>query len=206
MHTGLSKERHRGGKQIAMDTINIIFCGLGGQGILFMTKVLAQTAMSQGFTVLGAETHGMAQRGGSVISHLRLGDVESSLVSRGKAHFLLALEENESYRSLPFLSKGGGLFVNSNNSGFPREEVKKYLETKEIQYHHTAASEVAMNLDAPRSSNLALLGFFSPFMEELIQDKDIRATIENISPARFKEINLKVFNAGHEKGLAERKS
>ena len=128
-----------------MNTINIIFCGLGGQGILFMTKVLAQTAMSQGFTVLGAETHGMAQRGGSVISHLRLGDVESSLVSRGKAHFLLALEENESYRSLPFLSKGGGLFVNSNNSGFPREEVKAYLETKEIQYHHMAASEVAMS-------------------------------------------------------------
>ena len=189
-----------------MNTINIIFCGLGGQGILFMTKVLAQTAMSQGFTVLGAETHGMAQRGGSVISHLRLGDVESSLVSRGKAHFLLALEENESYRSLPFLSKGGGLFVNSNNSSFPREEVKKYLETKEIQYHHTAASDVAMSLEAPKSSNLALLGFFSPFMEELIQDKDIRATIENISPARFKEINLKVFNAGHEKGLAERKS
>jgi indolepyruvate ferredoxin oxidoreductase beta subunit len=187
-----------------MDTTNIIFCGLGGQGILFMTKVIAQTAMGQGFTVLGAETHGMAQRGGSVISHLRLGDVESSLVSRRKAHFLLALDENESYRNLPFLSEGGGLFVNSNNSGFPREEVKKYLETREIKYHHVAASEVAMNLEAPRSSNLALLGFFSVFLEELIQDKDIRATIENISPARFKEINLKVFNAGHEKGLADR--
>jgi len=187
-----------------MNTINIIFCGLGGQGILFMTKVLAQTAMSQGFTVLGAETHGMAQRGGSVISHLRLGDVESSLVSRGKAHFLLALEENESYRSLPFLSKGGGLFVNSNNSGFPREEVKAYLETKEIQYHHMAASEVAMSLEAPRSSNLALIGFFSAFVGEFIKDTDIRATIESISPPRFKEINLKVFNAGHEKGLAER--
>jgi indolepyruvate ferredoxin oxidoreductase beta subunit len=189
-----------------METTNIIFCGLGGQGILFMTKVLAQTAMSQGFTVLGAETHGMAQRGGSVISHLRLGDVESSLVSRGKAHFLLALEESESYRSLPFLSKGGGLFVNSNNSGFPREEVKKYLETKEIKYHHMAASEAAMKLDAPKSSNLALLGFFSAFFEELIQGNDIRATIENISPERFREINLKVFNAGQEKGLAERES
>jgi indolepyruvate ferredoxin oxidoreductase beta subunit len=204
MRRYLPEERHRGGKQIAMETTNIIFCGLGGQGILFMTKVLAQTAMSQGFTVLGAETHGMAQRGGSVISHLRLGDVESSLVSRGKAHYLLALEESESYRSLPFLSKGGGLFVNSNNSSFPREEVKKYLETKEIKYHHMAASEVAMNLDAPRSSNLALLGFFSAFIEESISDNDIRTTIDNISPARFKEINLKVFNAGHEKGLAEK--
>lgn len=187
-----------------MDTTNIIFCGLGGQGILFMTKVLAETAMGQGLTVLGAETHGMAQRGGSVISHLRLGDVESSLVSRGKAHFLLSLDENESYRNLPFLSRRGGLFVNSSNSHFPREEVRVYLEKWEIACHRMAASDVAMGLEAPRSSNLALLGFFSAFIEEFINNKDIRATIEKISPDRFKEINLKVFDTGHEKGLAER--
>jgi len=187
-----------------MDTMNIIFCGLGGQGILFMTRVLAETAMNLGFTVLGAETHGMAQRGGSVISHLRLGDVESSLVTKGKAHFLLALEENESYRNLPFLAQGGGLFVNSSNSRFPREDVKAYLERKGIQYHAMAATDVATNLEAPKSSNLALLGFFSVFIEELIGEKDMITTIENISPPRFREINLKVFNAGHERGLAER--
>ena len=187
-----------------MDTMNIIFCGLGGQGILFMTKVLAKTAMKQGYTVLGAETHGMAQRGGSVISHLRLGDVESSLVGKGKAHYLLALEESESYRILPFLSKGGGLFVNSNNSGFPRKEVRAYLKSKEIEYHHMAASDVAMSLEAPKSSNLALLGFFSAFIEEFFKAEDMRATIENISPDRFKEINLKVFNSGHKQGLADK--
>ena len=88
-----------------METINFVLGGLGGQGILFMTKILANTALTKGYRVMGAETHGMAQRGGSVVSHLRLGDIESSLVKNGSAHFLLALEENEAYRNLPFLKK-----------------------------------------------------------------------------------------------------
>ena len=66
-----------------MDTVNIVLCGLGGQGILFVTKVMAQTALNKGFDVMGAETHGMAQRGGSVISHLRIGRNQSSLVRTG---------------------------------------------------------------------------------------------------------------------------
>ena len=82
--------------------------------------------------------------------------------------------------------------------------MRAYLETKEIACHHMAASDLAMSLEAPRSSNLALLGFFSAFIEEFINNKDIRATIEKISPDRFKEINLKVFDAGHKKGLSER--
>ncbi len=61
-----------------MENVNIVLCGLGGQGILFMTKVIAQAALDKGYQVLGAETHGMAQRGGSVISHLRLGEVQNS--------------------------------------------------------------------------------------------------------------------------------
>ena len=90
-----------------MDKSNFVLCGLGGQGILFMTKVLSETALRKGYNVMGAETHGMAQRGGSVVSHLRLGDVKGSLVSNGSAHLLLSLDEVEGYRNLPFLSKGG---------------------------------------------------------------------------------------------------
>ena len=89
-----------------MEAINIALCGLGGQGILFMTKVLAQAAMDKGLNIIGAETHGMAQRGGSVISHLRIGDAESSLVRSGTANLLLALEENEGYRNLPLMADG----------------------------------------------------------------------------------------------------
>mgnify|MGYP000473515627 CR=1 FL=1 len=129
-----------------MDTRNILLCGLGGQGILFMTKILAQTALNKGFDIMGAETHGMAQRGWSVVSHLRLGQAGSSLVRTGSAHILLALEENEGYRNLPFLSNGAIMFVNAGINDFPIETVKAFLEKKQVTCHTIPASELADDL------------------------------------------------------------
>jgi len=183
-----------------METINIVLSGLGGQGILFMTRVLAQASLHHGFPVMVAETHGMAQRGGSVISHLRLGEVESSLVRTGTAQFLLSLEENEGYRNLPFLSRGGRMYVNTNSKHFPIEEVKEFLDKREVIYRSIPAGTIAQELGAPRSSNLALLGYFSAFAEGPIGYKDIKTTIDKISPKRLKDINLKVFEAGYKKG------
>jgi indolepyruvate ferredoxin oxidoreductase beta subunit len=183
-----------------VDTINIILCGLGGQGILFMTRVLAQAALDKGFNVMGAETHGMSQRGGSVISHLRLGEVHGSLVQTGTAYVLLALEENEGYRNLPFLAKKGTMFVNTNSPHFPRQEVKAFLDKKGIIYRAVPAGSIALELRAPRASNLALLGFFSAFNERAVSHTELRQTIDKISPKKFKDINLKVFDAGYEKG------
>jgi len=183
-----------------MKTINIILSGLGGQGILFMTRVLAQAALDKGFNVMGAETHGMAQRGGSVISHLRFGEVKNSLVRTGTAHFLLSLEENEGYRNLAFLSQGARMYVNTNSKYFPREEVKELLNKRNIIYRSIPAGIMAQELGAPRSSNLALLGYFSAFDEGPIGYKDIKMTIDTISPKKFKDINLKVFEAGYKRG------
>ena len=179
-----------------MKSTNIILTGLGGQGILFMTRVLAQTALDKGFNIMGAETHGMAQRGGSVISHLRLGSAQGSLVQSGTAHILLALDEHEGYRNLSFLTRKGNLFVNTNSHHFPPDEVKVFLDRREITYRAVGAGAIARELEAPRSSNLALLGFFSAFSEEPFTLKEILRTIEKVSPGRFKEINRKVFEAG----------
>lgn len=183
-----------------METVNIILSGLGGQGILFMTRVLAQAAMDKGFDVMGAETHGMAQRGGSVISHLRLGEVKSSLVRNGTAHFLLSLEENEGYRNLSFLSQGGRMYVNTSSKHFPIEEVKGFLDKRKIIYRSIPAGIIAQDLGAPRSSNLALLGYFSAFNEGPIGYNDIKMTIDKISPTKFKNINSQIFEAGYERG------
>jgi len=180
-----------------METVNFVLCGLGGQGVLFMTKILAETALSKGIKVMGAETHGMAQRGGSVISHLRLGEVQSSLVRSGTAHFLLALDENEAYRYLPFLGRKGRLYVNADPGLFPRQEVRPYIKDKGITYHCLPATKEAMHLGAPMASNLALVGFFSAFDEEPFSSGEIRETIERISPSRFRDLNLKVFDACH---------
>jgi indolepyruvate ferredoxin oxidoreductase beta subunit len=183
-----------------MKIVNIVLCGLGGQGILFMTRVLAQAGLDKGFNVLGAETHGMAQRGGSVISHLRFGDVQGSMVRSGTAHFLFALNEDEGYRNLAFLSRGGHMFVNTDPNGFPRPEVKEFLENRQISSRAFLASLTARDLGAPRCANLALLGFFSAFYQEPIRYTELKTTIEKLSPSRLKEINNKVFEEGYNKG------
>lgn len=183
-----------------MENVNMIFCGLGGQGILFMTKIFARAALDKGLETLGAETHGMAQRGGSVVSHLKLGKMESSLVRNQTARFLLALEENEAYRNLPFLAPGGTIYVNAEETAFPRKEVAAYLKKQGILYHAFTAQKTAMDLGNPMSTNLALLGFFSAFETQPFTHDDLRNTVIAVSPERFRDNNLKVFDAGFEKG------
>ncbi|MFH1488663.1 MAG: 2-oxoacid:acceptor oxidoreductase family protein [Pseudomonadota bacterium] len=187
-----------------MEATNIVLCGLGGQGILFMTKVVAHAALAKGFKVMGAETHGMAQRGGSVISHLRLGEVQSSLIRAGSAHLLLSLDENEGYRNLPFLARNSRMFVNSSSGRFPREDVEKFLDAREIISRAVPAGEIARDLGAPLSSNLALLGYYAAFGNGSAGAGEMRRTIEKLSPDRFREKNLEVYDAGLQRGRGER--
>ena len=149
-----------------MENVNMIFCGLGGQGILFITKIFARTALDKGLPTLGAETHGMAQRGGSVVSHLKLGTAAGSLIREQTTGFLLALEENEAYRNLPFLAPGGSLYVNAEENEFPRKDVLPYMEKQGIRYHAFPAQKTAMALGNPMSGNLALMGFFAAAEDE----------------------------------------
>lgn len=184
-----------------METINIVLCGLGGQGILFMTKVLAENAMGMGMPVLGAETHGMAQRGGSVVSHLRLGETQSSLVPAGKARFLIALDPWEAYRSLPFLAEGGLVFANAPGSEFPRDEVKAYLARRSMEARCLEAGRIASEMGSPLATNLVLLGFFSSFPDvSPFSFESLRDTVKRISPERFRETNVRLFEAGFGKG------
>lgn len=186
-----------------MRSINVVLCGLGGQGILFMTKVLAQVALDKGYNMMGAETHGMAQRGGSVLSHLRLGNVQGSLVKTNEAPLLLALEENEGYRNLPFLARGGRLYVNTMSPLFPREEVRGFLAKKQILSRSVPAGKIALDLGAPMSSNLALLGFCSAFEDSPFDYENLKQTIGTISPDRFRDKNLSIFDAGYHAGKKE---
>ena len=152
---------------------------------------------------MGAETHGMAQRGGSVVSHLRFGEVSGSLVMTDSAHFLMALEEIEGYRNLPFLARGGRMYVNTDSKDFPAARVKDYAARKEILCSGIAAEAIAQELGAVLSSNLVLLGFFSGREGNPIQAEEMRATLERISPEKFREANLRVFDAGVHKAREE---
>ncbi len=183
-----------------MKTINYILTGLGGQGILFMTKVLATTALNKGYNILGAETHGMAQRGGSVVSHLRVGDARSSLIRAGEADFLLSMEESEAYRYLPYLKKGGKLFANAASNAFPNKKTVNFLDKNGIESHAMDAAKIAMDLGSPRSTNLAMVAFYSAFDTGPLGADNLRATVDQMSPGPFKETNLKIFDACYDTG------
>jgi len=183
-----------------MKTINYVLSGLGGQGILFMTKIFATTALNKGYNILGAETHGMAQRGGSVVSHLRIGDARSSLIRAGAADFLLSMDESEAYRYLPYLKKGGKLFANARSDAFPDERVAAYLKKQNIESRAMEASKKAMELGSPKSTNLAMVAFYAAFGVGPLTADDLRATVDSMSPGPFKEKNLKIFDVCFETG------
>jgi len=185
-----------------MKTTNFVLSGLGGQGILFMTRVLAMTALNKGFDILGAETHGMAQRGGSVVSHLKIGAAKSSLIRAGGADFLLSMDESEAYRHLPYLKKGGMLFANAGAKIFPDKRVTPYLSKMQIIPRAMEAGRTAMDLGSPRSTNLAMIAFFSAFGVGPLNADDLRATVSAISPGSFQALNIKIFDTCYETGRA----
>ena len=183
-----------------MKTINYVLSGLGGQGILFMTKILATSAMKNGYNILGAETHGMAQRGGSVVSHLRIGDGRSSLIRAGGADFMISMDESEAYRYLPYLKKGGKLFTNTAGKGFPDERVGAFLDDNRIKAYAMEAGKIALDMGSPKSTNLAMVAFYSAFGEGPLSADDLRGTVDAMSKGPFKETNLKIFDTCYEEG------
>ncbi|MFB0538293.1 MAG: indolepyruvate oxidoreductase subunit beta [Anaerolineae bacterium] len=177
--------------------LQLILSGVGGQGILFATRIFSELALEQGYNVIGSETHGMAQRGGSVISHLKIGDYSSPLVRQGTADILLSLDRDEAYRTLGFLKKGGLCFVNSPKEDFWDPGIKGYLEKNEIRAYSFPADKVALALGAPRSANLALIGYALSVPGVPFTYEDIKETIVRVSPPRFRNVNLQAFDTGY---------
>jgi indolepyruvate ferredoxin oxidoreductase beta subunit len=175
----------------------LILAGVGGQGILFATRILSETALGLGHDVLGSETHGMSQRGGSVISHLKVGPYQSPLIRHGTADVLLSFDQDEAYRTLAFVKPDGLCFVNTPRGDFWDAGVRAYLDRNGIVAHTFAADKIGMELGSPRSANLALIGYAVSVPGMPFEHDDIRATIERISPSGFKEVNLRAFEAGY---------
>ena len=177
--------------------LQLILSGVGGQGILFATRIFSTLALEQGYNVIGSETHGMAQRGGSVISHLKIGDYSSPLVRQGTADILLSFDRDEAYRTLGYLKRGGLCFVNSLKEDFWGPGIKGYLEKNEIRAYSFPADKVALALGAPRSANLALIGYALSVPDVPFTYEDIKETIVRVSPPRFRDVNLQAFDTGY---------
>ena len=137
---------------------NLVLSGVGGQGIIFAAKLLARMGLERDWPVIGAETHGMAQRGGSVVAHLRFGGAKGSLVGSGAAEALITFRAEEGYRNLGLVKSGGDVFFNTPDQTV-RAEVGEYLEQQKITPHLIDADGLALNHGLPRATNLIMLGF-----------------------------------------------
>jgi indolepyruvate ferredoxin oxidoreductase beta subunit len=153
----------------------IVISGVGGQGVLFITRLLAETAIQKDRPVFTSETHGMAQRGGTVISHLKVGDFSSPLINPGRADGLIALKAECMTQHGGYLRPQGWAVVNS--TGVPKDQSR-------IHAAHIDADGLARRLQDPRSLNLIMLGFTlarqgDPGMALHCSLEDVVAVLEN---------------------------
>ena len=159
----------------------IIISGTGGQGVLFLTRLLAEAAMQEGFDVLTAETHGMAMRGGTVISHVKVGSFKSPVIRRGKADCGLFLTASNLDVHGGFITPGGTVCVNTDT---------------QTDYLHIDATRLAVKCGSQLVANLVLLGYAVQH-EALFCDSEVmEKTIQRISSPRHLEINLRGFTEG----------
>ena len=185
-----------------MKTVDMVIVGVGGQGTLLASKILGQLAISEGCGVKVSEVHGMSQRGGSVITHVRMGaDVHSPLVSEGAADFLISFEALEAARAAAFLKPDGIAIVNAQRilpmpvitgaATYPENPLSVFPEGHVMAIDALA---LAMEAGSPRAVNLVLLGLLStrlPFSTDAWQ-----AAITACVPAKTLATNLDAFAKG----------
>jgi len=186
--------------------IQMIISGVGGQGVLLLTRIFSEMAIREGYPIIGSEDHGMSQRGGSVITYLKIGDFNSPLVKRGNADILLSLEKNEAYKTLHFLKpssngqKGGLCFINAPDSNYMEKQIRDYLKEKGIEVYVLGADRVAKEMGSIQSANIALISFASAHPRFPFSHNRLREAIESVTHPRFREVSLKIFDKGFLEG------
>lgn len=178
----------------ALIELNVIIAGVGGQGVLFTTRLLAQTAVYLGQPVMVSEVHGMSQRGGSVISHLRIGSSEAPLIRRGTADLLLGLAPDEAVRNLAFLRRSGVAFINSENGVQP--ELWERLSQLDVAVFSLPASRLAMELGYPWVVNTIMTGFAAAHPTLQLPVDALSKTLATLAPRRS-DLNLKALEIGY---------
>lgn len=182
---------------------NIIICGVGGQGTVLAAKVLSQAAISNGERVLSAETIGMAQRGGSVVSHVRIGeDVHSPLVPQGHADILIAFEAAEAVRNIAFLKQGGSVIVNKkvvqpvtaslSGKTFDESEMISYLEKVAGNVIAVDTDQACRDLGSSKVVNMVLLGAASK--TGLVSKDELKAALKLLVKPEFYELNVRAID------------
>lgn len=186
------------------DKGNILFSGVGGQGILLASEVTAMALLEAGYDVKKSEVHGMAQRGGSVTAELRYGTkVYSPLIEPGLADVQMAFEMLEAVRYLPYLHPGSKVIVNTQKilppavatgqAEYP-EDVLQNLVQRKIEVIEVDAFGLAKKAGEVRTANVVMVGALSSFMplEAEIFEKVIQVRV----PEKFRDVNMEAFRLG----------
>jgi indolepyruvate ferredoxin oxidoreductase beta subunit len=188
------------------DTGNILFSGVGGQGILLASEITVYALLAAGYDAKKSEVHGMAQRGGSVTAQLRYGKkVYSPLIEPGRADIQMAFEMMEAVRYLPYLHKGSKVIVNTQKilppsvatgqAAYP-ENVLDHLTEREIVVVPVDAFDIARDVGEIKTANVVMVGALSTFLP--IDSAIFEDVIHTRVPERFRDVNLKAFEAGRQ--------
>jgi indolepyruvate ferredoxin oxidoreductase, beta subunit len=190
--------------------MDVVISGVGGQGNIFASLVISQYAMDKSLNVLGAETIGAAQRGGAVVSHIRIsdGEIYSPLVSRGQADLLIGMEYVEILRHMRLLNPRGMYLLNAmkiptvlNNMGLDEypstEEILKAIQKYCPKGYVIEASALAKKLGNIQMTNVVMLGALTKTMP-FFDYNEMKSLVDANSPTRFKEANLRGFEEGYQ--------
>jgi indolepyruvate ferredoxin oxidoreductase beta subunit len=186
--------------------VNILIVGVGGQGVLLASEVIAETAMTAGLDVKKSEVHGMSQRGGVVSSHVRFGvKVYSPIISYGQADILISLEQAEALRAIDWIRKDG-LVVTSETKLVPPiviggkfsypDDSLDLLKKRTTNIISLDADKIALELGNSRLVNILVLGIVSMRLD-FDMPLWIKA-IKKLVKAKYVELNLKAFALGRE--------
>lgn len=197
------REKSRLSRITTSPPVNVVICGVGGQGIILASNVLCHAAYLEGCDVKKSEVHGMAQRGGTVITHVRFGKkVYSPLIEEGHAEYLLAFEKLEALRYSHFLKKNGIAIVNERqippmsvlvgSATYP-STIEQRLRSK-CTPHYIPAEKYASSLGNVKVVNIILLGVLSHFLS--LREKSWRTAIEREVKPKYIELNKKAFLKG----------
>ena len=183
---------------------NILFCGVGGQGILLASEVTAYSLLAAGMDVRKSEVHGMAQRGGSVTAHLRYGSkVYSPLISPGEADIVVAFEMLEAVRYLPYMHSNSKVIVNTHKIYPPAvatgkmaypENVLAELTSRDIHTKELDAFEIAGRVGEVRAVNIVMVGVLSTYLP--VDEQVYVDVMHERIPERFRDVNIKAFQEG----------
>ena len=186
---------------------DLLITGVGGQGAILASDIIGKAAVAAGLPIRAAETHGMAQRGGSVVNHIRIGEELGSMIPRKGADLMLALEPMEAVRYLEYLKDGGVVIINTQpvlpvtvTSGLAKyPDVSEILDVLSEKYIVKAfnADELAFEAGSRLAMNVAMVGAVSDYLP--IPKENLLASVQALVPQKTIEVNLKAFEMGRRK-------